>query len=121
MLNDAALTAEIQKRFAENVPALYIADGHHRSASAAKVCQAYRAQHPDYTGEEAFNEFLAVIFPHDQLRIMDYNRVVKDLGGYTTEAFLHKLSEHFTVTPVANGPYHPEAKHTFGLYLAESW
>lgn len=121
VLNDAALTAEIQKRFAENVPALYIADGHHRSASAAKVCQAYRAQHPDYTGEEAFNEFLAVIFPHDQLRIMDYNRVVKDLGGYTTEAFLHKLSEHFTVTPVANGPYHPEAKHTFGLYLAESW
>lgn len=120
-LEDADLTARITQRFAESVPALYIADGHHRSASAAKVCQAYRAQHPDYTGAEDFNYFLAVMFPHDQLNIMDYNRVVSDLNGYTPEAFLAKLAEGYTITPVENGPYHPEGKHIFGLYLQDHW
>lgn len=120
-LEDADLTARITQRFAESIPALYIADGHHRSASAAKVCQAYRAQHPDYTGTEDFNYFLAVMFPHDQLNIMDYNRVVSDLNGYTPEAFLAKLAENYTVTPVDNGPYHPEGKHIFGLYLQDHW
>ena len=121
VLTDEALTAQIKQRFAEAVPALYIADGHHRSASAAKVCQAYRAQHPNYTGEEDFNYFLAVMFPQDQLHIMDYNRVVSDLNGCTPEAFLTKLAASYTVTPVENGPYHPEAKHTFGLYLDGRW
>ena len=89
----------IRKRFGE-IPRLYIADGHHRAASAVKVGLKRRAEHPGYTGQEEFNYFLSVIFPDDQLMIMPYNRVVKDLNGLDTAAFLEKVEECFTVEPI---------------------
>ena len=105
----------------DEIDFLYIADGHHRSASAVKVGQKRRKEHPDYTGNEEFNFFMAVIFPDADLKIFDYNRVVKDLNGLSTEEFLSKISEKFTVEPAANSPYRPEAKHTFGMYLSGKW
>ena len=96
---------------------LYIADGHHRAASAVKVGLKRREKHPDYTGEEEFNYFLAVLFPKDELEIMDYNRVIKDLNGHSEEEFMNLLSEKFTVEKVGNKAYHPEKKHTFGMFL----
>lgn len=100
---------------------LYIADGHHRCASAVKVGQMRRAANPAYTGEEEFNYFLSVIFPDIDLYIMDYNRVVKDLNGYSTEEFLNKIGEKFVVQSAEQSPYKPEAKHTFGMYLEGKW
>ena len=101
------------------VPALYVADGHHRTAAAVRTGQALRQTSPSHTGEEPFEYFMAVVFPHDQLQIMDYNRVVKDLNGLTPEAFLRKVSEKFDVSD-APGPK-PEAKTTFGMYLGGKW
>lgn len=100
---------------------LYIADGHHRAASAVKVGLKRREKHPDYTGEEEFNYFLAVLFPKDELEIMDYNRVIKDLNGHSEEEFMNLLSEKFTVEKVGNKAYHPEKKHAFGMFLDGTW
>ena len=100
---------------------IYIADGHHRAASAVKVGQMRRKAHPGYTGEEPFNYFLSVLFPDDQLMIMDYNRVVKDLNGMSREAFLEKVKEIFEVTPAGSEEFHPEAQGVFGLYLDGQW
>lgn len=100
---------------------LYIADGHHRAASAVKVGLKRREKHPDYTGEEEFNYFLAVLFPKDELEIMDYNRVIKDLNGHSEEEFMNLLSEKFTVEKVGNKAYHPKKKHTFGMFLDGTW
>lgn len=105
----------------QEIDSLYIADGHHRSASAVKVGQKRRDEHPDYTGDEEFNYFMAVIFPDVDLKIFDYNRVVKDLNGLSREAFLQKVSEKFLVEPVENGPYRPEGKHIIGMYLKDQW
>ena len=102
------------------VPNLYIADGHHRNASAAKVGIKRRAEHPDYTGDEEFNYYLAVIFPSDQLKIMDYNRVVKDLNGMTSEEFMNKLAEKFDIHE-AEGKAKPEKQYDFGMYLDKKW
>lgn len=102
------------------VESLYIADGHHRSASAAKVCQIKRATSPNYQGDEPFNFFLSVIFPDDQLQIMDYNRVVTDLNGLTEAEFLACLSENYTIE-ATEGAYKPQAPHTFGLFLTDKW
>ena len=102
------------------VPNLYIADGHHRNASAAKVGLKRRAEHPDYTGDEEFNYSLAVIFPSDQLKIMDYNRVVKDLNGMTSEEFMNKLAEKFDIHE-AGGRAKPEKQYDFGMYLDKKW
>ena len=102
------------------VPNLYIADGHHRNASAAKVGLKRRAEHPDYTGDEEFNYYLAVIFPSDQLKIMDYNRVVKDLNGMTSEEFMNKLAEKFDIHE-AEGKAKPEKQYDFGMYLDKKW
>ena len=99
---------------------LYIADGHHRCASACKVGLKRRKQHPNYTGNEEFNYFLSVLFPDEQLMIMDYNRVVKDLNGLTSKEFLDKLSKLFDIEE-KNSTYKPEAKATFGLYLDNKW
>lgn len=105
-----------------SVDSLYIADGHHRCASAVKVGQKRREENPDFDGTEEFNFFLSVVFPEDELEIMDYNRVIKDLNGYTKEEFLSKLSEKFTVEPFdGEGPYKPTEKHTFGMYLDKMW
>lgn len=106
----------------DRVPDFYIADGHHRSASACKVGELRRNQHPDYTGEEEFNFFMAVIFPDKDLRIYDYNRVVKDLAGYTKEEFLKKIEEAgFIVTDEGSMPYRPDALHEFSMYLEGHW
>jgi uncharacterized protein (DUF1015 family) len=100
--------------------ALYIADGHHRSAAASRVAAARRAANPRHTGEEGYNRFLAVAFPHHQMRILDYNRVVKDLGGLSHAAFLARLADRFTVTPSATA-VKPATHGEFGLYMGRTW
>lgn len=108
------------KEFAQ-VPSLYIADGHHRAASAVKVGLKRREEHPDYTGDEEFNYFLAVLFPDEQLKIMDYNRVVADLNGLTTDEFLAALAAKFEVEEVGEEQVQPQEKATFGLYVDGKW
>lgn len=105
----------------EKIDSLYIADGHHRCASAVKVGLMRRQSHPDYTGEEEFNYFLAVLFPDEELKILDYNRVVKDLNGYTKETFLEKISENFHVKELGEDPFAPDGKGVFGMYLEGRW
>lgn len=104
----------------EKVERLYIADGHHRCASAVRVAQECRRRCPDYTGEEPFNFILSVLFPDDQLTILEYNRVIRDLNGLTPQEFLRKIEEIFEITP-EEGPYRPERKGRFGLYLQKKW
>ncbi|WP_291272430.1 DUF1015 family protein [Geothrix sp.] len=102
------------------VPALYIADGHHRTAAAIRYAQARRAAAgASATGDEPFESFMAVVFPHDQLKIMDYNRVVKDLNGLTQDAFLAKVKDKFEVAVSAHRA--PQAPTTFGMYLGGTW
>ena len=103
------------------IPAMYIADGHHRSAAAALVGNEKKLQNPNHKGDEEYNYFLAVCFPDNQLHIMDYNRVVKDLNGMTEEQFLESLKEDFEVTDMGVDVYRPDALHTFALYLGGHW
>lgn len=103
------------------IPYLYIADGHHRSAAAALVGAEKAKQNPNHTGQEEYNYFMAVCFPANQLKIMDYNRVVKDLNGLSPDEFLDKLNENFQVIPKGETIYHPEKLHNFSLYLNEQW
>ncbi len=106
----------------QKVNYLYVADGHHRSAAAQRVREIKRKENPHHTGEEAYNYFLTVIFPHNQMQILDYNRVVKDLNGLSKEEFLQKVSEKFEVTPVeGNQPFKPRKTHEFGMYLDGQW
>ena len=120
-VTDEEVIAAIRKGF-EEVPTLYIADGHHRTASSAAVSAKRRQQHPDYTGEEEYNHLMAVTFSDEDLFIMDYNRVVADLNGLTAEQFLQAIGEQFTVTPAKPGaPYAPKSKHEFGMYLNNTW
>ena len=101
---------------------IYIADGHHRAASAVKVGLKRRAEHPDYTGDEEFNYFLSVLFPDEELMIMPYNRVVKDLNGLDSESFLKKIEEAgFEVEEKGVEIYAPEAKHFFGMFIDGKW
>lgn len=102
------------------VPSLYIADGHHRAASAVKVGKKRRQEHPGYDGTEEFNYFLSVIFPGEELMIMDYNRVVKDLNGQTEDEFLRRVGEHFLIE-CADSPVSPNKKGIFGMYLKGQW
>jgi uncharacterized protein (DUF1015 family) len=101
------------------VPALYIADGHHRTASAVRYGQACRARNPQPTGNEPYESFMAVVFPHNQLRIFDYNRVVKDLNGLAPEQFLAKIEEKFEVSAAATRQ--PSQPASFGMYLEGQW
>lgn len=120
-IEDLDMIRTIQGIF-KDIPALYIADGHHRSASACKVGLKRREEHPDYTGEEEFNFFMAVIFPDKDLKIFDYNRVVKDLNGNSKETFLKKISEAgFLVEEMGENVYLPEKRHTFSMYLGDQW
>ena len=111
---------KIEAVFAQ-VPATYIADGHHRAASAVKVGLKRRQENPDYTGAEPFNYFLSVLFPEDQLMIMPYNRVVKDLNGLSMEKFFTAVHERFDVAQIGSEPYAPTKKGTFGMYLKGVW
>lgn len=109
----------IYKAF-QNIQQIYIADGHHRAASAVKVGLKRRQENPGYTGEEEFNYFLSVLFPHDELRILDYNRTVKDLNGRSLIQFLEEISKNFIVEK-AEGQVRPEKKGTFGMYTEGQW
>ena len=104
-----------------DMPALYIADGHHRSAAAALVGAEKAAQNPNHKGDEEYNYFMAVCFPASQLTIIDYNRVVKDLNGLTTEQFLKALEKDFIVEEKGESIYKPSSLHNFSLYLAGKW
>lgn len=112
----ALITDEFKK-----MPSLYIADGHHRSAAAALVGAEKAKQNPHHTGKEEYNYFMAVCFPASQLTILDYNRVVKDLNGYTPELFLKALDEDFIVEDMGTDIYRPAALHEFSLYLQGHW
>jgi len=121
IIDNDIIISEIVDLFKE-VDYLYIADGHHRSASAVKVGLKRRAENPNYTGEEEFNYFLAVAFPDNDLMVMDYNRVVKDLNGLTKDELIGKLQEKFTVTEsTSEEPVKPAKKHTFGMYVENKW
>lgn len=120
-IDAADIVEKIQALFA-SIDYLYIADGHHRSASSVKVGMKRREQFPNFTGDEEFNFFMSVIFPDEDLFIMDYNRVVMDLNGNTSEEFMTKVSEKFDVTPAeGTEPYRPMAKQTFGMFLDGKW
>ncbi len=118
-VNDNYTVVKLQGLF-DHVNAMYIADGHHRCASAVKVGQKRREQKGSYTGQEEFNYFLAVAFPDADLEIMDYNRVVKDLNSNTTEQFIEKISDKFVVNKV-DSKYKPNKKHTFGMLIDSQW
>ena len=106
----------------EGISSIYIADGHHRAASAVKVGLKRRAENPQYTGKEEFNYFLSVLFPDEELMIMDYNRVVRDLGDMTEEAFLSKMQELFDVQKIENGnDVRPVKKGQFSMFLSDKW
>ncbi|MDP8213669.1 MAG: DUF1015 family protein [Candidatus Euphemobacter frigidus] len=120
-VDDLKTVAKIREIFS-GIDYLYVADGHHRSASGTKVGQQRRAENSSHTGEEEYNYFLSVIFPHDQLRIMDYNRVVRDLNGLSRGDFLSLVSQKFEIAPAPVGsPYRPETPHNFGMYLDGQW
>lgn len=121
VINDEETVAKLKDLFS-SVPALYIADGHHRCASAVKVGQKRREENPGYTGNEEFNFFLAVVFPKDELRIFDYNRVITDLNGLDFPKFIEKISEKFQIESTdSTEPYRPCERHTFGMFINESW
>jgi uncharacterized protein (DUF1015 family) len=122
VIDEPDIIAKIKSTF-DDIESLYIADGHHRCASAIRVAQKKREANPNYTGNEEFNYFLAVIFDADELKILDYNRVIRDLNGLTPDEFLEAVGANFNVDiPDAQGqPYKPQAPHEFGLYLNNTW
>jgi uncharacterized protein (DUF1015 family) len=119
IVDDARVIANLAQILA-GMDALYIADGHHRCASAIRVARMRREANPGYTGDEEFNYFLAVLFSSDELRILDYNRVVRDLNGLDGDAFLARVGERFDIT-TADSPVRPEHPHVFGMYLKNRW
>lgn len=119
VVRDAGIQARLTLAF-DAMPALYIADGHHRSAAASRVAAARRAANPRHTGEENYNYFLTVIFPHHQLQILDYNRVIASLNGLDIGAFLERVRKSFSVES-SRTPLKPARPGQFGLYLAGQW
>lgn len=120
VVNEPELIAAITEEF-DKIPYLYIADGHHRSAAAALVGDEKARSNPDHKGDEEYNYFLAVAFPASHLRIIDYNRVVRDLNGLTTEEFLTRLTNDFIVEKKGKEIYKPSRLHNFALYLDGNW
>ena len=120
VIDDDKTCSRITEIF-KSIPALYVADGHHRTAAAARVGAECKAANPNHTGEEEYCYFLAVTFPESHLKIIDYNRVVKDLNGLSSEQFLAALENDFTVEKVGEQIYTPNALHNFSLYLDGSW
>lgn len=118
---DAEEDIEAITRAFEKIPAMYIADGHHRSAAAALVGAEKARQNPNHKGDEEYNYFMAVCFPANQLTIIDYNRVVKDLNGLTPQAFIEALRKHFEVEEKGAEIYKPQALHNFSLYVGGKW
>ena len=103
------------------IPAFYVADGHHRTAAAALVGEEKRRQNPNHRGDEEYNYFMAVVFPESHLKIIDYNRVVKDLNGLTPEQFIQKLGEDFEIKDMGAEIYKPKNLHNFSMYLGGHW
>ena len=120
LIEDPEMIAKITSEF-EKIPNLYIADGHHRSAAAALVGAEKAKNNPNHKGDEEYNYFLAVAFPASHLKIIDYNRVVRDLNGLTEEEFLNRLRENFEVKDMGEEIYHPAALHNFSLYMGGRW
>jgi uncharacterized protein (DUF1015 family) len=118
---DAGTNAAIERLFAEKVEYMYVADGHHRTAAAALVGKEKKEKNPAHKGDEEYNFFMAVIFPDDQLRILDYNRVVKDLNGMTPAQFLEKMQASFEVKEKGARTHKPSRLHNFGMYLDGKW
>jgi len=119
-IDDKDIIHRISEIF-QKIPSLYIADGHHRSAAAVRVGDEKRRQNSHHTGKEEYNYFMAVCFPDNQLQIMDYNRVVKDLNQLDDEEFLQKLSQYFIVEKMGTEIYRPNKLHNFSLYLSGNW
>ncbi|HAA85701.1 MAG TPA: DUF1015 domain-containing protein [Kosmotogaceae bacterium] len=109
------------KRVFDSFPHLYIADGHHRAAAASRAREILKERNPNHTGNEEYNFFMAAVFPHTHLNIMDYNRVVKDLNGLSSKDFLSKIEEQFLVTVAPKVPYKPEHRQEFGMCLEGQW
>ena len=120
-IDDKATIARLVELFDKEVPYMYIADGHHRSAAAALIGQEKKAKNPSHTGKEEYNYFMTVIFPDNQLKVIDYNRVVKDLNGLSKEEFLKALDESFTVEKMGTEIYKPTKLHEFSVYLDGEW
>lgn len=120
-VEDDRTIERITTLFTETVDSFYIADGHHRSAAAARVGAERAAQNPEHTGEEEYNYFMAVCFPESQLKILDYNRVVKDLNSLSSGDFLARLEKDFEVEEKGNSPYSPTELHNFSMYLDGKW
>lgn len=121
VVEDDDYNKKIEELFKTKVPYTYVADGHHRTAAAALVGAEKRKQNPDYTGKEEFNFFLAVHFPDNQLKIIDYNRLVKDLNGHEPKDFIKKLEENFLVKAMGKNIYKPDKLHNFSMYLEGRW
>lgn len=120
VVSDKKITDIISGRF-EGIPSIYIADGHHRSASSALLGKIKRSAKKSYTGEEAFNFYLGVFFPESQLKIYDYNRVVKDLNNLSPDDLIKKIKEKFEVNEVKASDFAPEKKHELSMYLDNNW
>ncbi|MBI9069384.1 MAG: DUF1015 domain-containing protein [Salinivirgaceae bacterium] len=120
-VNDAATNKKLEDLFATKVPFTYVADGHHRTAAAARIGLEKKQQNPNHTGNEEYNFFMAVHFPDNQLQIIDYNRVVKDLNGLSETEFIEKLKEVFEVTEMGKETYRPAKLHEFSMYIDGKW
>jgi len=120
-IDNDSINSRITEIFATSVPALYVADGHHRTAAAALVGQEKMKANPNHTGDEEYNYFLAVVFPESHLKIIDYNRVVKDLNGITPAQFIEALKDDFVIEDKGTQIYKPTALHNFSLYLEGHW
>lgn len=121
VIEDKALVQSIESAV-NALESLYVADGHHRSAAASRVQKLYQKQHPDSDGSESFNYFLVVLFPHNQMQILDYNRIIKDLNGQEVATFLEKLSKNFTVEKASDSAAaKPARAREFALYLDKQW
>ncbi|MDD3722562.1 MAG: DUF1015 family protein [Lutibacter sp.] len=121
VIRDAEINKIIEKLFKEKVPFTYVADGHHRAAAAAEMSAEFRTQNPNHTGNESYNYFMAVHFPDNQLQIIDYNRIVKDLNGLNTTEFLEKIGKNFDITQISKSFIRPEKLHNFSMYLDGKW
>ena len=120
-INSTSVNQQIEELFATKVPATYVADGHHRTAAAARIGLEKKNQNPNHTGNEEYNFFMAVHFPDNQLQIIDYNRTVKDLNGLSEEVLLEKLNLNFAVELEGTEIYKPAKLHEFSMYLAGKW
>jgi uncharacterized protein (DUF1015 family) len=107
--------------FFREIPELYIADGHHRAASSSRVCNIMASKNPKHNGSEEYNFFMAVAFPHTHLKILDYNRIIKGLNGWSFEGLINRITESFTVHAAPHSPYSPQNRHEFGMYCQGKW